>query len=92
MAINIVKIGADLEEFELPNSRKLILLAGGQMIELAGTEPKGNSIEAMDLGFMLQALSLELISKNPEVLKNGPQPVPVNINNRIAQLMVENFK
>ena len=92
LAINIVKIGADLEEFELPNSRKLILLAGGQMIELAGTEPKGNSIEAMDLGFMLQALSLELISKNPEVLKNGPQPVPVNINNRVAQLMVENFK
>ena len=92
LAINIVKIGSDLEEFELPNNRKLILLAGGQMIELAGTEPKGNSIEAMDLGFMLQALSLELISKNPEVLKNGPQPVPVNINNRIAQLMVENFK
>ena len=92
LAINIVKIGADLEEFELPNSRKLILLTGGQMIELAGTEPKGNSIEAMDLGFMLQALSLELISKNPEVLQNGPQPVPVNINNRIAQLMVENFK
>ena len=92
LAINIVKIGADLEEFELPNSRKLILLTGGQMIELAGTAPKGNSIEAMDLGFMLQALSLELISKNPEVLKNGPQPVPVNINNRIAQLMVENFK
>ena len=92
LAINIVKIGADLEEFELPNGRKLVLLAGGQMIELAGTEPKGNSIEAMDLGFMLQALSLELISKYPEVLKNGPQPVPVNINNRIAQLMVENFK
>ena len=92
LAINIVKIGADLEEFELPNGQKLILLAGGQMIELAGTEPKGNSIEAMDLGFMLQALSLELISKYPEVLKNGPQPVPVNINNRIAQLMVENFK
>ena len=92
LAVNTVKIGADLEQFELPNGRKLILLAGGQMIELAGTEPKGNSIEAMDLGFMLQALSLELISKNPEVLKNGPQPVPVNINNRIAQLMVENFK
>ena len=92
LAINIVKIGADLEEFELPNGRKLVLLAGGQMIELAGTEPKGNSIEAMDLGFMLQALSLELISNYPEVLKNGPQPVPVNINNRIAQLMVENFK
>jgi adenosylhomocysteinase len=62
------------------------------MIELAGTEPKGNSIEAMDLGFMLQALSLEFIAKNPKKLINGPQPVPLNINNRIAELMVANFK
>ena len=92
LALNTVKVGPDLEEFELPNGRKLILLAGGQMIELAGLEPKGNSIEAMDLGFMLQALSLELIAKKPKTLENGPQPVPVNINNRIAKLMVANFK
>ena len=92
LSVKIVKIGQDLEEFELPNGRKLILVAGGQMIELAGTEPKGNSIEAMDLGFMLQALSLELISINPDALKNGPQAVPMDINNKIAQLMVDHFK
>ena len=92
LSVNCVKIGQDLEEFELPNGHKLILVADGQMIELAGTEPKGNSIEAMDLGFMLQALCLELILKNPDMLRSGPQAVPMNINNRIAQLMVENFK
>ena len=92
LSVNRTKIGQDLEEFELPNGRKIILVAGGQMIELAGTEPKGNSIEAMDLGFMLQALSLELISTNPKGLKSGPQAVPMDINNKIAQLMVENFK
>jgi adenosylhomocysteinase len=91
LSVEIVRIGPDLEEFELPNGRKLILLAGGQMIQLAGTEPKGNSIEAMDLGFMLQALSLELIARAPQTLKNGPQRVPLNINNRIAELMVANF-
>ena len=92
LAVNTIKFGSDIEEFELPNGRKLILLAGGQMVQLAGTEPKGNSIEAMDLGFMLQALSLELMARDPQSLINGPQPVPIDINNRIAELMVASFK
>ena len=92
LAVNVNSIGSDLEEFELPNGKKLILLAGGQMIELAGTEPKGNSIEAMDLGFMLQALSLELLAKDSQILSNGPQSVPTAINHKVAELMVESFK
>ena len=92
LAVNVNSMGSDLEEFELPNGKKLILLAGGQMIELAGTEPKGNSIEAMDLGFMLQALSLEFLVKDAEILSSGPQPVPTFINRKVAELMVESFK
>ncbi|MDG2096704.1 MAG: adenosylhomocysteinase [Paracoccaceae bacterium] len=92
LAVNVNSMGSDLEEFELPNGKKLILLAGGQMIELAGTEPKGNSIEAMDLGFMLQALSLEFLVKDAEILSSGPQPVPTSINRKVAELMVESFK
>ena len=92
LAVNVNSIGSDLEEFELPNGKKLILLAGGQMIELAGTEPKGNSIEAMDLGFMLQVLSLELIAKRSQILSKGPQSVPTAINHKVAELMVESFQ
>ena len=92
LAVNVTSIGLDLKEFELPNGKKLILLADGQMIELAGTEPKGNSIEAMDLGFLLQALSLELLAKDANLLRNGPQPIPTAINNKVAELMVESFK
>ena len=91
IAVKVEKLTPDLEEFELPNGHKLILLTEGRMIELAGKEPKGNSIEAMDLGFMLQALSLELLVNNPKSLKNGPQAVPIDINNKIAELMVRNF-
>ncbi len=92
IAKKINKIGQELEEFELENGRKLILLCEGRMIELAGKEPKGNSIEAMDLGFMLQALSLEMIVKESASLKMGPQPVPITINEKIAELMIQNFK
>lgn len=51
-----------LERIDLPDGRHVILLASGRMVNLAGRDPKGNSLEAMDLGFMLQALSLERVA------------------------------
>jgi len=50
-----------IERIDLPGGRSVVLLAEGRMMNLAGREPKGNSIEAMDLGFLLQALSLERV-------------------------------
>ncbi len=50
-----------IERVDLPDGRSIFLLAEGRMMNLAGREPKGNSIEAMDLGFLLQALSLERV-------------------------------
>ena len=74
-----------IEYFELANDKKIILLAGGRMVNLAGREPKGNSIESMDVGFMLQALSLARQAQiSPHSLAPGPQPVPSDINRDIA--------
>ncbi len=58
------------------------------MVNLAGAEPKGNSIESMDLGFMLQALSLQRVATAPDTLDRGPQPVPADINDTIARRML----
>ncbi|MCR9138208.1 MAG: adenosylhomocysteinase [Alphaproteobacteria bacterium] len=90
-AVNIRQMGPSIEEFEMADGRCLILLAGGQMIELAGVEPKGNSIEAMDLGFMLQSLCLQRVNEQPESLTPGPQAVPDDINRTIAAAMVREF-
>ena len=57
----------------------------------AGEGAKGNSIEAMDLGFMLQCLSLDRVNGAPESLMLGPQAVPVDINRTIASRMVADF-
>ncbi len=91
LAVSVKKLGPMIEEFELADGRKLILLTEGRMIELAGVEAKGNSIEAMDLGFMLQALSLERVNSAPESLAKGPQAVPKDINRTIASRMVADF-
>jgi adenosylhomocysteinase len=68
--------------------RRIQVLAGGHMVNLAGPRPLGNSIESMDLGFALQVRCLEAIARG-EV---GPEacvvPVPRAIDEAVARAFV----
>jgi adenosylhomocysteinase len=77
-----------IERIDLPNGRHVILIAGGRMFNLAGREPKGNSLESMDLGFLLQTLSLERVATGAATLVPGAQPVPDDIDRTIARRML----
>jgi adenosylhomocysteinase len=66
----------------------VILLADGRMMNLAGREPKGNSLESMDLGFLLQCLSLERVATAALTLTAGAQPVPDDVDREIARRML----
>ncbi|QKC89452.1 adenosylhomocysteinase [Mesorhizobium sp. NZP2234] len=87
MTTSATDLDGTLRRLDLANGRHVILVAEGRMFNLAGVEPKGNSIESMDIGFMLQALSLERVARG-EGLVGGAQPVPDDINRRIARLMM----
>ncbi|OBQ66711.1 MULTISPECIES: adenosylhomocysteinase [Mesorhizobium] len=87
MTTSATDLDGTLRRLDLANGRHVILVAEGRMFNLAGVEPKGNSIESMDIGFMLQALSLERVAR-AEGLVGGAQPVPDDINRRIARLMM----
>ena len=78
-----------VEQYALSNGKHIRLIAKGRMFNLAGREPKGNSIESMDMGFTLQALSLEWIVRHHSALARGPQPVPYEINLDAARRMLE---
>lgn len=88
LAVKTTDLDGTLERIDLAGGHHVILVADGRMFNLAGSEPKGNSIESMDLGFMLQALSLERVVSGTGLVA-GAQPVPDDINRRIARLMVE---
>lgn len=77
-----------IERIDLPEGKHVILLAGGRMFNLAGREPKGNSLESMDLGFLLQTLSLERVATDAVSLVVGAQPVPDDIDRTIARRML----
>jgi adenosylhomocysteinase len=90
-AVSSQRLGSSIELFTMPSGRSVALLSEGRMINLAGTEPKGNSIESMDLGFMLQAMSLERVASLSNTLTRGPQPVPADINDTIARRMLRSM-
>ena len=77
-----------IERIDFADGRHVILLANGRMMNLAGREPKGNSLEAMDLGFLLQSLSLERVATAAESLRAGAQPVPDDVDREIARRML----
>jgi adenosylhomocysteinase len=82
------ELDSAIERVDLPGGRHIILLANGRMVNLAGREPKGNSLESMDLGFLLQSLSLERVAADTSSLVPGAQAVPDDIDREIARRML----
>jgi len=77
--------GADgIETVSLRDGRRLHILTGGHMANLAGQRPLGNSIEAMDLGFALQARCLERVARGKATRDDCVVPVPPDIDRAVA--------
>lgn len=72
----------------LDDGRRVHLLGEGHMVNLAGPRPLGNSIESMDLGFSLQARSLEAIARGEVGPESCVVPVPRTIDEQVATAYV----
>lgn len=73
-----------IDELTLTDGRKIRILAGGHMVNLAGPRPMGNSIESMDLGFALQARCLEAVACGCVSADECVVPVPRRIDEQVA--------
>lgn len=80
-----IPLGDVLVRHVLTDGRSIDLIAEGRMFNLAGSQPKGNTIESMDMGFALQARSLERVARAHATLPHGAQPVPDDINRALAR-------
>ncbi len=83
--------GSSITQYRFPDGHVIDVIAEGQMVNLASEGSRGNAIEIMDLGFALQALSLERLALDPGSLLRGDQPVPADINATIAADMVSSM-
>ena len=89
LTVERMALGHTIERHMLEDGRTVDVIARGRMMNLAGPQPKGNSIESMDLGFAMQARSLERIVHAHDSLPPGAQPVPDDINRDLARRFVE---
>jgi adenosylhomocysteinase len=83
-------IRAFVEEFEMPDNRKIFLLGEGRLINLTAAE--GHPASVMDMSFANQALCSEFIVKNKGKLGNEVHRVPVDIDKQVARLKLEAMK
>jgi adenosylhomocysteinase len=78
-----------MEEFKLPNGRRIYVLAEGRLINLSAAE--GHPAQVMDMSFANQALSMEYLAKHAEELEPDVYPVPEEIDREVAKLKLDSM-
>ncbi len=86
MASSQRTLRANLEEYTLPNGKRIHLLAEGRLVNLASAE--GHPSEVMDMSFANQALNAEYLVKN-KGLDIKVYRVPQNIDELVAGLKLK---
>jgi adenosylhomocysteinase len=89
MARNRRMVREFVEEYTLPDGKKVNVLADGRLINLAAAE--GHPSCVMDMSFANQSLSAEYLAKNYKNLQRQVYAVPTDIDRKIAQLKLDSM-
>jgi adenosylhomocysteinase len=73
-----------VEQYDMPDGRRIHILGEGRLINLAAAE--GHPASVMDMSFANQALSAEYMLKNAANLEKRVYSVPEDIDAEIARL------
>ncbi len=76
-----------VEEYTLPNGKRVFVLGEGRLINLAAAE--GHPASVMDMSFANQALGLEYLLTHAKELKPNVYPIPKALDLEIARLKLE---
>jgi adenosylhomocysteinase len=87
MAVSVHQPRTFIEQFTLPDGRRISLLGEGRLINLAAAE--GHPSAVMDMSFANQALCAEYMVQHANELKTRVYPVPEEIDKKIAALKLE---
>jgi adenosylhomocysteinase len=77
-------IRRSLEEYELADGRRILVVAEGRLVNLGAAE--GHPADVMDMSFSNQALVVEWLVLNHAGLEPRVYPVPVEIDKEVARL------
>ncbi len=83
------EVRTNIEEFKLPDGRRIYLLAEGRLVNLAAGD--GHPAEIMDMSFALQALSARHILNHGAQLDKKVYVVPEDLDRRVADLKLKSM-
>lgn len=89
LSVSHRQIKPDIDEYIMPDNRRLYLLADGRLVNLAGERGQGHPAEIMDMSFAMQALSTQYILENP--LEVGVFKTPDETDRYVAQLKLQSM-
>jgi adenosylhomocysteinase len=89
MAAERRRLRGVVDEYRMPDGRRISLLAEGRLVNLAAAE--GHPAAVMDMSFANQALSVEWIVRNAEGLENAVHPVQPDIDSEVARLKLQSM-
>ncbi len=78
-----------VDEFIMPNGRRIFILAEGRLVNLACAE--GHPASVMDMSFATQVLATEFALKNADELTAAVHNVPNEIENFVATLKLKSM-
>ena len=78
-----------VDEYVLPNNRRVYLLAEGRLVNLAAAE--GHPASVMDMSFSTQALASEYVVQQKGKLTVGVHEVPEKIEQWVAKLKLKSM-
>ena len=84
LAAKITRVRDFLDEYTLPDGRRIYVAGEGRLVNLAAAE--GHPSAVMDMSFANQALAAEYMLKHGGELKGQVYDVPVEIDREIAAL------
>ncbi|WP_457601600.1 adenosylhomocysteinase [Hydrogenivirga sp.] len=89
LSVSKREIRKEVEEFKLPDGRRIYVLAQGRLVNLASAE--GHPASVMDMSFANQALSAEYIKRSSSELGKDVYKVPDEIDREVARLKLKAF-
>ncbi|MDE0331542.1 MAG: adenosylhomocysteinase, partial [Nitrospinae bacterium] len=89
IAMSKREIRSLVDEYTLENGKKIVVIGGGRLVNLATAE--GHPSSVMDMSFANQALAAEYIVKEGKNLGNDVYPVPRELDDDIARLKLQSM-
>lgn len=79
----------NLEEFDMPDGRRILLAAEGRLVNLGAAE--GHPADVMDMSFSNQALAAEFLIDNHQALESKIYTLPPEIDDRVASIKLDSL-